>query len=114
MGVDTKLFTPPDEYNINPPTCQYNMDTGDCFRECPPLLAGCESFCLKPEPPLYDEIPPVNTEFSDLLGEDVKVAEKFLKDTYGQDYLEIERVTEGDYVTKEIQTNRIRLWVDKG
>jgi hypothetical protein len=110
--VETTLYTPPDEFNAIQPTCQYSPDSGDCFRECPPLLGGCQSICPIPEPPVY-ELPPVGKEFPDLLGEDVKVATKFLEETYGPD-LDIQKVVKGkDVVTEEIQFNRIRLWVDK-
>jgi len=110
--VETALFTPPGEFYVILPTCQFSPDTGDCFRACPALLGGCQSICPIPEPPLY-ELPPLYTEFPDLLGKDVKVATKFLEETYGPD-LYIEKVVKGkDFVTEDIKENRIRLWVDK-
>lgn len=109
--VETNLITPPGIFYAIPPTCKFSPGTG-CFRECPWQLETCQIFCPVPEPPIY-VLPPVGYEFPEFLDEDVKRVTEFLEETYGPD-LYIQKVVKGkDFVTLEIQDDRIRLWVDK-
>ena len=59
-----------------------------------------------------DKIPPVGTEWPDLLNKTVDEAVEFFQSEYPGADLILIKVVEGSFVTQDIQDDRVRLWVD--
>jgi hypothetical protein len=66
----------------------------------------------KKEPKSQGGLPAEGTEWPKLVGKDIKVAERFLRDAHGPK-LEIVEVLEGSMVTMDYRIDRVRLFVDE-
>lgn len=64
------------------------------------------------DPESQGKLPAEGTEWPELVGKDIKVAERFLRDAHGPE-LEVVEVLEGSMVTMDYRIDRVRLFVDE-
>ena len=108
--VKTLLRTPPGIEYFTAPTCTWFPDqigSGKCSNEQSDSSGSDTMTC---DPPV---LPPSDTRWPNLLDKDWEVAEGMLIKTYGKDTLDIQQVVQGDPVTRDYRSDRVRLVVDK-
>jgi len=112
--VGTELYTAPGTIYLSPPTCKYFPKGNYCApKDCDGT--GCAQDTCDGVDPIFNPspvLPPPDTVWPELKGEKSKFGEEYLNKKYGKGTLQIQVVREGDPISMDYRTNRVRLFVD--